>query len=203
MAEFSNAYGAIWHSSRVRVRRDVGERLSMQEAAILFGAGALAAALVTWMPFPIRVPGYAILKAAVPIVFGVAAVPRPLAGSIAGLGGAALLSLCWATGTTHVPAAAATALLAIGPAIDLALLGISSARLSVFLRFAAAGLAANLLAFLVRWSTATLALDSMEPHRMARIGVVAFASFALCGICAGFVSAAIFFRGRSSQACDE
>lgn len=198
MAEVANAYGIISRSSRIRLRHDTGLRLSAGEAAILLGAGAFAAALVTWMPLPFRVPGHAILKAAVPIIFGVAAVPRPLAGSIAGLGAAGMLVVAMGTGSTHIPAAAATALLAIGPSIDLAVLGLPRKRLSIYLRFAAAGLAANLLAFAVRLGTAAFILDSTQPHRMSQIGMMALVSFSVCGLAAGFLSAAVFFRNRSN-----
>jgi hypothetical protein len=202
VTEIANAYGIISRSSRIRLRRDSGEQFTAQEAAMLLGVGVLAAAMVTWMPLPLRIPGHAILKAAVPIVLGVAAVPRPLAGSIAGLAAAAMLSLSLAMGAAHVPAAAATALLAIGPAIDLAVLGIHRARWSVYLRFAAAGLAANLLAFLVRWGTSSFGLDGSQPHQMVQMGGMAFLSFAMCGICAGFLSAVVCFRNRSSQPGD-
>jgi hypothetical protein len=43
----------------------------------------------------------------------------------------------------------------------------------------------------------------MQPHRMSQVGIVAFASFSLCGICAGFLSALVFFQNRSSKPGDE
>jgi hypothetical protein len=152
-----------------------------------------------WLPLALRIPGHAILKRAAPIILGVAAVPRPFAGGIAGAGAAATLGIFLAAGVGHVHAAAATSLLAIGPAIDLAILGLPRKPASVYLRFAIAGLGANLLAFLVRWGTAAFGLDGVQPHRMSQFGVGALASFALCGILAGLLSAVVFFRNSADR----
>jgi hypothetical protein len=198
-AAYAKEYGILSRTSRVRTSIDSTTHISVVEVLTLLAAGAFGAAAIAWLPLGLRIPGHAILKAAAPIVLGVAAVPRPFAGGIAGAGAAAALGIFLAAGVGHVPAAAATALLAIGPAIDLAILGLPRKPASVYLRFAVAGLAANLLAFFVRWGTASFALDGAQPHRMTQIGVGALTSFALCGVLAGLLSAAVFFRNSADR----
>lgn len=195
------AYDDLAFASRLRARTANNARIAYSQAVVLMLAGALAALVVAFVPLPLRIPGHAILKVAVPIVCGVATVPRPFAGSMAGIWVAVVICVLEASGIRHVPTAALVAALAIGPAIDLAVVGFRGMRLSVYLRFAIAGLLANLLAFFVRWGTSSLGFDAGQLHRMSEIGVVAFISFALCGILAGIVSAMIFFRngGEASE----
>ncbi|MCC6493220.1 MAG: hypothetical protein IT424_09380 [Pirellulales bacterium] len=198
MTEAAGAYKIISRASRIRLWPDDSARISAKDAAILLGAGVLAAALVAWAPLPLQVPGHAILKAAAPIILGVAAVPRPLAGTMAGAGAATMSTIVLATGVGQMQAAATTSLLAIGPAIDLAIMGIRRERLSIYWRLAIAGLSANLLAFVVRCSTAYFALDGVRPHRLHGLGAGALASFAICGIGAGLLSSVVFFNNDAS-----
>lgn len=177
-----------------------GDRSRAIEIAILISAGIVAAAAVAFLPLQIRVPGHAILKAALPMVFGISLAPRRAAGTISGIAAAAAVGLFQLAGVGNLQAAAVTSLLALGPAIDLAMLGVARGWL-IYLRIAAAGLAANLLAFAVRWGTAWLELDGPRPHTMQQIGIGAFLSFAACGLAAGLLSAVICFR-RSSRSSE-
>lgn len=167
---------------------------------LLLAAGALAAGLVVLLPFPIRVPGHAILKAALPMIAGLALAPRPLAGSIAGFGAATAMTVMLALRVGHPQAAAVTALLALGPAMDLAVRGARRGGWRLYLRLSLAGMAANLVAFAVRWGVAWLDADPFAQHSLKRFGVGVALSFALCGLLAGLTSAAACFRGDDAAA---
>lgn len=160
-------------------------------------AGILATFAVAFLPLPIRVPGHAILKATLPIVVGVSLAPRLYAGTLAGLSAGISTGALLLLGIGHLQTAAVAALLAIGPALDLALRTAERGGWSLYLRMAFAGLAANLLAFVVRWGIAWLGVDSVGPHMLKHIGWGTGLSFALCGVLAGLVSAAICFRGST------
>jgi hypothetical protein len=71
------------------------------------------------------------------------------------------------------PATSMVSILALGPILDFALLGHSSGW-RLYLRFAAAGAATNLLAF----------------------GSAALVSFLICGALAGLIGATVWFRFR-------
>jgi hypothetical protein len=169
------------------------------EVLALIGSGVLAALAIAFIHLQLRVPGHAILRATLPIVLGVALAPRRFAGTIAGLASAASVGLFAAGGVGNLSPAAVASLLAIGPAIDLATIGVRTAGPSLYLRFAAAGLLANLFAFAVRWSTAWFGLDAGRPHAMEQIGLAAFVSYAACGIAAGLISGAMCFRSTTNN----
>jgi hypothetical protein len=124
--------------------------------------------------------------------------------------------------------AAAVGLVCLGPAIDVALTG-ARAGWRLYLRFAMAGLVANLIAFAVRMATgamgiANIAASTAGPRTWAsgsgmgkgmgggrgmglggggatveQFWLPALMSFALCGAIAGLVCAAIWFRARPRQ----
>ena len=176
-----------------------GTRISSAELLTLVAAGAIAAGVVAFVHLQLRMPGSAILKATLPIVAGVALVPRRGAGTIASLSGMATAGILLALGAGRLPGAALSSLIAIGPAIDLAMGGAGRAGWRIYIRFAAAGLAANLMAFGVRWGSSLLEADAMPPRMMRQIGWNALLSFALCGLLAGLVSAAVCFKARSQH----
>jgi hypothetical protein len=164
------------------------------ELATLLFAGSLATVAVVAISLSLRIPGHAILRAALPMVCGMALVPRRLAGSIMSLGaGAAALGLSAAGVGTGQPAAL-VALFALGPAIDLAMMGPTTSGWRVYLRFALAGMLANSLAFAVRLAVSWFQLDNLRPHTLTHFGVGVFLSYAACGAVAGLLGAAVCFR---------
>lgn len=187
------------HASRFHGVGETSRAIGAAELLILIGAGLIAACAVAFLPLQLRIPGHAILKAALPIVCGVALAPRRFAGTVAGISAGLTAEALLVTGWAHLPAAALTSLLAIGPAIDIAKRGARSAGWPLYLRFAAAGLAANAIAFAVRWSTAALALDGFNLHMLPKFGLGVLASFAICGIVAGLISAIICYRDTNRQ----
>jgi hypothetical protein len=87
-------------------------------------------------------------------------------------------------------------LLALGPMLDLAMLG-EPIGWRLYARFVAAGVAANLIALATRACLAALGYAIPGSHQMERLGWLVPASFILCGALAGLVSAAVWFRLRA------
>lgn len=185
-------------ASRLRVVSRPTDGLSMSELLILALAGGVATCFVAFMPMPIRVPGHAILKATLPLMCGVALVPRPFAGTMAGLTALVTTAIFLVLGIGHLQGAAVTSLLAIGPAFDWALRRSNNQRWHLYLRFAIAGLAANVCAFVVRWGLALFQTESLHTLNMQQVAWGAFLSFSLCGIAAGLISGAICFRSLAA-----
>ncbi len=184
-------------ASRLRMFSHPTDALSVRELLILILAGGIATSFVALLPMPIRVPGHAILKATLPLMCGVALVPRHWAGTMAGLAALVAAAIFLMLGIGHLQAAAVTSLLTIGPAMDWALRGANSGRWLLYLRFALAGMAANLCAFAVRWGLAMFQADSLHPLNMQQFVLGAFLSFTVCGIAAGLLSGVICFRNSA------
>lgn len=194
---FAHAFAcraALGRSCRIGPLARGDDRPTTREIVTLLGAGAVAAVAIAVLSLGIRVPGHAILRAALPMVAGIALVPRRLAGSVMALGAATTAALMFAAGAVHWQPASLVALLALGPAIDLAMAGANSPGWWIYVRFAGAGALANSLAFAVRAGSAWLAVDGPGPHRLNQFGWPVFLSFALCGAAAGLLSAAVCFR---------
>jgi hypothetical protein len=175
------------------------ERIHSLEIGILLCAGALAAVAVVAFSPALRIPGHAILRAALPMVCGMALIPRRLAGSIMALGAGATVLVFSAAGPGGWQPAAVVSLLALGPAIDIAMTGRSVPGWRLYLRFAAAGVLANTLAYFLRGGISLFGLDGQRPHMLARFDLGVFASFAVCGAIAGLLSALVCFQFSARQ----
>jgi hypothetical protein len=183
------------------------------DLALLAALGMLAALATSMATSGIRIPGHAILRGTLPIVLGVSLVPRRAAGTVMSLAAAATFLAMRAAGLGLPNAAASIGLLCLGPATDIALAG-AAGGWRLYLRFAFAGLVANLCAFAVRISFGASAVagghgagGGMDSGRalggMHGPGAVvedfwlpALFSFALCGIAAGLTCGIIAFRAR-------
>jgi hypothetical protein len=170
------------------------ERIHSLEIGTLLCAGALAAVAVVAFSPALRIPGHAILRAALPMVCGMALVPRRMAGSIMALGAGATVFVFSVSGLGGGQPAAVVSLLALGPAIDIAMAGRLVPGWRLYLRFAVAGVLANTLAFFLRGGISLFGLDGQRPHMLARFDLSVFASFAACGAIAGLLSAVVCFQ---------
>jgi hypothetical protein len=168
--------------------------VSLAELTVLLVAGSLAAAAVAFLQLQLRVPGHKILAAALPLMVGLMLVPRRFSGTAMALSAAATLGCFALGGVGRLQPAAVFPLLALGPMLDLALLGTPRHGWQLYARCAAAGLAANLGAYLVRWGVAVWGLDSTQAHALREFGWSVAGSFALCGLVAGLLSGAACFR---------
>jgi len=173
-----------------------GARAEGREVAALLLTGSFAAVLTTFADLGKGVPGHHILFAIFPMALGLALVPRRAAGSVmgaAGIGTLALLGL----GGVHLPGPGAlTGFALTGPMLDLALRrGRGGWRL--YAGFVAAGLLTNVLAFLARGTTKYLGFRGAGGGRDFTAWLpVAVWTYALAGLLAGLVSAAVWFHFR-------
>ena len=116
-------------------------------------------------------------------------VPRRYAGAMIGASATAFSGLLMVAGWGDIRLSAFTALVMLGPALDLAARGAHSRPVFV-MRFALAGLAANMLAMGAKWIAIPLELETGGRGFLAKWPASAF-SFAVCGVLAGLVAAAV------------
>jgi hypothetical protein len=161
--------------------------------------GVVAACTVAFVDLNLRIPGHAILKAVFPISLGFAFVPRRATGLVMMVSAlASLFVLRWGS-RLGVGVGATTSLLALGPLLDLLLWRAQQGPwLSV--RFALAGLLANLAAFAVRGGSKAWGEFGLRP--LEEWLTVAPWTYAFCGLVAGLISGLCFFhlRTRSPRA---
>lgn len=169
----------------------------------LLAVGGLAAVLTAYLSLSLRMPGHAILRVVVPMVIGMALVPRRGAGIMMALGAAITGGIIRLSDTGELPIASFAGLLIVGPMLELAAAGRPSGR-GLYLRFALAGLTANLIVYAVRWGVLLTGWEaSGGGGNFRRAGAMAFGSYALCGLLAGLIGAMIAFRPTSSQSSHE
>jgi hypothetical protein len=166
-------------------------QFAARELAILGLAGVVAVLVVAFVQSPLRIPGHAVLKAALPLACGMAFIAKPLAGTVAGSASLFMAAVLMLAGFGNLQAAALVSLLLVGPALDWAGHDKQINRFGWFARFALAGLAVNLAAFVVRWGTAFWQADGWHPLNFRALGSVAIVSFAVCGIVAGVICGAM------------
>jgi hypothetical protein len=164
---------------------------------LAFLAGGIAAVCVAFIEFNLRMPGNAILKGTLPVALGLAIAPQRLSGLVIS-GGAltGLIILKKVFGLTSGMGATAS-LLALGPMLDTFLW---NARRNgwLYLRFAAAGLAANCTAFANRGGNKAAGFDNITMRPLQDWLTVAPLTYAAFGLAAGLISSLILFRlGRS------
>lgn len=175
-------------SGRLPVLAREGSRVTALELAILALAGCAAAALSAYSKGGLGLPGHNILRVIFPMAMGLALVPRHGSGTLMGLSGLGGGALLGAIGPQGIGAGAMTGLVLLGIFLDVAMLGAQSGK-AIYLRFASAGLAANLVALAARG--AFKAIQAQPPDAWYPKALV---SYPVCGLLAGLISAAVWFR---------
>jgi hypothetical protein len=180
------------------VSRSAG--ITSAELACLLVCGAMAALAVGLLHLQIRVPGHAILRGAFPMAMGLALVPRRGAGIMMAIAAGITATAMSAAQVGNFPATSMLSVLALGPILDLALLG-PSIGWKLYARFAAAGAVANLLAFGLKLAGLSLGIETVGGGsggggggRLLEFGTFALLSFLICGALAGLIGAAAWFR---------
>jgi prepilin-type N-terminal cleavage/methylation domain-containing protein/prepilin-type processing-associated H-X9-DG protein len=171
------------------------ERVISTILLLLIGGGAAAfTILVDIKPPGMRIPGHAILRTVLPFLLGLALVPRRGSGSLMSLGAAvtagALSFLDQKKGLGSM-----TSLVLLGPALDLAVTH-ARANWRLYLRFAAAGLAVNLLAFVAQMTAKSFGLNMGGGRDLTSWLSTATITFPVCGLIAGLVSGLVWFHWR-------
>lgn len=180
-------------SSRLRSLAGGRDGLAAADLLLLAGAGTMAAVATALLDFSLRIPGHAIMRAVFPMALGLAVAPRRMGGMVMGasaLGSAMGINL---GGYAAIGMGAMTSLVLIGPFLDLAL---RRARQGwqLYLGFAVAGLLANLAALTLRGGGKLVGLDHAAARPFATWWLPAAGSYAVCGLLAGTISAAVWFR---------
>lgn len=168
--------------------------ISVLELAILFVCGFGAVAMSALVDLNVRVPGHAILRAVLPISLGLALVPRRGAGLVMGSAAALGLGGMLMLGQRGLGTGATASLLALGPMFDLA---VRKARPGwrLYAAFGAAGLAANLIAFVVRGGAKAGGIGAGSRALGDWMSVAPY-SYAICGLVAGIVCGGIWFGAK-------
>lgn len=186
-------HGGLAINSRLPALAREHEGLRGAEIAFLLGTGAVAALASAFLDFGLKIPGHAIIRAVFPMAFGLAVVPRQLAGTMMGAGALATAFAIRAGGWGGLGLGAMTSLLLTGPMLDLALWR-AQRGWRLYLGFALAGLTCNLAAFVVRGGVKFGGLDSITGRPVSHWLPVAVGTYALCGVLAGLISALVWFH---------
>ena len=200
-AVFFPLHRELLASSRLATWTAPADRLRWAELGLLVGAGATAAVAVAWLDFGLRFPGHAILRAVFPMALGLSLAPRRLGGVVMGASACATAMLLKAASGGGLGIGAMTSLCLIGPMLDAALWR-AKAGWPVYLSFALAGCLANLGAFAVRGAGKYSGWESLLKRPFGEWLSIASWSYLLCGLIAGLLSAAIWFRLRASRGED-
>ena len=167
-------------------------KLSLAEIAVLAVAGFAAAAAEACIHLGLKVPGHAILRAILPMMLGLALVPRRGSGSAMGaFAGVGAILANWLPGE-GISIASGIAMILVGPALDVALLGADASRW-LYARFVLAGVLANLAALYVKvFAISAGMIAQKEP--LATYLIRALPSYLICGAMAGLIGGAVCFR---------
>lgn len=180
-------------NSRLPTLAREGDRFQLAELLLLAAAGVAAAAATSFLDFGLRIPGHAIIRAVFPMSLGFALAPRRMGGSVMGVAGLMAIAV-FHVGRVPTPGTGAmTSLLLMGPLLDLTLWR-AKPGWRLYLGFAAAGLGANLGALGVRAGFKLAGLEHLKARPFGPWFSQAVVIFAICGVLAGLVSAAVWFR---------
>src|SRR5574340_450164 len=173
-------------------------RISGAELAVLAFLGVCAALLSTVVRLNLGLPGHNIIRVVFPMALGMALVPRCGAASLVGLSGMGAALALTAGRAGGLGVGAATSLALTGLLVDLALVGARSGR-SIYVRLTLAGLVANLAALAVRGGSKLLAGGMVDGLPLELWWPKAVLTYPLCGLLAGLLSAAVWFRVSARQ----
>jgi hypothetical protein len=158
--------------------------------AVLTLLGASAALASCVLTRGLGIPGHNIVRIVFPMALGLALVPRRGAASLMGASGLATAATLRLLGVQAFGSGALTSLALSGVMIDLSLAG-AQRGWSIYLRLGLAGLAANMTAFLVHGGEKVILGKPLAPWWQ-----LAIITYPACGLLAGFLSAAVWFRVR-------
>ncbi len=192
-ASILTLHEGLMSSDRLRAVSALDRAISAVELGTLLLLGVCAAALSAFVKFGLGVPGHNIVLVVFPMIFGLALVPRRGAASLMGFSAMGSAGLFCLLGRTGIGFGALTSLALTGILIDTALSGAQSGR-GIYARLMLAGLAANMAAFLIRAGAKLLLGPGLTGKPLAFWWQYAAVTYALCGLLAGAISAAVWFR---------
>lgn len=169
-----------------------GTAISPAELTALAALGGVTALAAAFLTRGLGIPGHNIIDVVFPMALGLALVPRRGAASVMGVSSFAAAGVLMLGGVRGIGLGAMTSLLATGVFLDVALRGARTGR-AIYLRLTLAALAANLLAFAIRGGEKLL-VDGPLAQPLAAWLPRAIVTYPLCGLAAGLISAAVWFR---------
>jgi hypothetical protein len=194
-------HAGLGFSRRLSIFAQAGPRVSAAELGMLVLLGICAALLSTVVKLNLGLPGHNIIRVIFPMALGLAVVPRIGAASVMGLSGTAVAAAL-ALGRTgvgvNIGVGAITSLALTGLLVDLALLGAKNGW-SIYVRLTLAGLAANIVAMLVRGGSKLLSGGQVDGLPIEFWLPKAALTYPICGILAGLISAIVWFRMTARQ----
>lgn len=179
-----------------------GQWSNTAAALILLGFGSIAALSTVFLDMSLRMPGHAILRAVFPMALGLAMAPRRMGGFVMGAGAMGTVLMIKAGGVGTIGFGALTSLALTGPLLDAALWRARSGW-RLYMAFALAGLGSNMVALVVRAGTKYVGLNHVTGRPLAAWLPHATASYAVCGILAGLISATIWFKLSSGSPAND
>jgi hypothetical protein len=180
-------------SSRLPALAQQGQGLQRAEMAWLVGVGIVAAVAAAVPEYGLRIPGHAILRAVLPMAFGLAVAPRHLAGTVMGSSALASAAMIQLLHPGAIGTGAMTSLVLVGPCLDFALRRVRQGW-GLYFGFAVSGLMCNVAALGVRGGARLIGLESIGKRPLAEWFASAAISYPICGLAAGLLSAWICFR---------
>lgn len=170
--------------------------IGWRDAAAILVSGIVTALCVTLIDGSLKIPGHAILRSILPLTCGIALVPRRMTGTL--IGATALLTtmVLQILAFDVAGSGARTAMLLIGPALDLAL-WYTPGGWWVYLQCGLAGMAANLMAFAVRASDKASGVGGAQIRFGVDWWTSAPWSYAACGLLAGLVGGLLWFHWKA------
>lgn len=182
------------HAQLRQASRVAGSRALWIDLLLLVSCGIVATLMVALIDLDLKTPGHAILKGTFPIALGLALVPRRFSGFVISGTCIATLYALRSFPSLELPGGGATtSLILLGPMLDL-FLWKAKPGINTYVRFGLAGLLTNALAFSVRWGGKSALIGPLGMIKLDKWLTIAPITYALCGIAAGIVSAAILFR---------
>jgi len=176
----------------------VADRTAVQVGALMF-FGVLAALAGGLLDLHLRIPGHAIIRSVFPMALGLALVPVQRGGTLMGLSAIATAWMMRMYGVGSLGAGSLTSLALTGPFLDVALLG-ARRGWRLYLGFILAGLASNLVALSLRGGMKAMTGDMAGGRLIGQWWQQASITYPVCGVVAGLLSAAIWFRLQGNRA---
>ena len=173
------------------------ETVQPWEVLVLLGAGVGAALASMFVDLNVRIPGHSILKVVIPIAAGFAIVPRRGSGSVMGLTALATSLFLRQGGFAGdgMSLGSLTSLTATGPLLDWTLRRTQGGWM-LYVGFALAGLASNVLALFVRGGAKLIGFEHAGGRPLASWLTQASYTYVLCGLGAGLISGMLWFYSR-------
>lgn len=188
--------GGLLSAARVPTLARPGHRVTVAELMLLALCGSAAACALGYVRLGLRIPGHAIVLAALPMTLGLAVAPRRAAGSVMSAGAFGTATVLSIFAGARYGAGSFVSLCLLGPMMDVALAG-TRRGLRLYLGLVFAGVAANLLALVSRTGGKLFGLDLPGTRPFGGWWSQALVTYTLSGAIAGLLGAIFWFHLRA------